>query len=64
MLILQKSTIQQLIALINHHEINELIIPKAPSFLLQFAIDKLKQDSNNAFWWTTSHCKLMCGFEY
>ncbi|MGB3655765.1 MAG: hypothetical protein WBA41_31765 [Rivularia sp. (in: cyanobacteria)] len=51
MVILQKSTVGQLTVLLNknEHEKNEDI---APNFLLEFAIDKLKQDSNNAFWWT------------
>jgi RimJ/RimL family protein N-acetyltransferase len=56
MLILHQSTLQQLTALLNHQQINEFIIPQneeiAPSFLLQFAIDKLKEDDCNAFWWS------------
>ena len=68
MITLQKSTINQLTTLLNQNKIpqNEEI---APSFLLEFAIDKLKQDSNNAFWWTPRLIVVnelivgMCGFK-
>jgi RimJ/RimL family protein N-acetyltransferase len=68
MLTLQKSTIHQLTVLLNKNEYekNEQI---APSFLLEFSIDKLTQDSNNAFWWTPRLIVVhklivgMCGFK-
>lgn len=76
MVILQKSTIHQLTVLLNeneHDKVNEFIIPKnediAPNFLLEFAIEKLNQDSNNAFWWTPRLIVVdklivgMCGFK-
>lgn len=73
MLILHKCNIQQLITLLYQGKIDELIIPQneeiAPSFLLEFAIDKLKTDSSNTFWWTPRLIivnKLivgMCGFK-
>lgn len=73
MLTLQKSTIHQLIALLNHQQIENFIIPQneeiAPSFLLEFAIDKLTKEPDNYFWWTPRLIivdKLivgMCGFK-
>ena len=73
MLTLQKAKIQQLIDLLNHHQIDEFIIPPneeiAPIFLLEFAIDKLTQEPENYFWWTPRFIivdKLivgMCGFK-
>ena len=73
MLTLQNSTIQQLAALLNQHDINELIIPQneeiAPSFLLEFAIDKLTKEPDNYFWWTPRLIVVdklivgMCGFK-
>lgn len=73
MLILKKSNIQQLTALLNKQQINEFIIPQneeiAPSFLLEFAIDKLTKEPDNYFWWTPRLIVVdklivgMCGFK-
>ncbi|MEL6462894.1 MAG: GNAT family protein [Cyanobacteria bacterium J06641_2] len=73
MLILQKSNIQQLTALLNKQQINEFIIPQneeiAPSFLLEFVIDKLTKEPDNYFWWTPRLIVVdklivgMCGFK-
>ena len=77
---LKKSTINQLTTLLHKKEPNkidgaldELIIPQkeeiAPNFLLEFTIDKLRQDSSNAFWWTPRLIVVnklivgMCGFK-
>ncbi len=76
MVILQQFTINQLQVLLDNnqrHKVDEFLIPKnediAPSFLLEFAIDKLTQHSNNAFWWTPRFIVVdklivgMCGFK-
>lgn len=59
MVIIQQCKVEHLIALLeagNHTQINEFIVPQneeiAPKFLLELAIDKLKQDTVNAFWWS------------
>ena len=59
MLILREANIEQLTALLDrskHPKINEFFTPKdedvAPPFLLEFAINKLHQDYDNAFWWS------------
>jgi len=73
MLILEKSNIQQLTALLNHQQINEFRIPQneeiAPSFLLEFAISKLTEEPEHYFWWTPRLIVVdklivgMCGFK-
>ena len=73
MLILQKSTLLQLTALLNNQQIHKFIIPQkeeiAPSFLLEFAIDKLTKEPDNHFWWSPRLIVVdklivgMCGFK-
>ncbi|BAY87453.1 GCN5-related N-acetyltransferase [Calothrix parasitica NIES-267] len=73
MLTLEKSNIQQLIALLNHQQIDNFIIPQneeiAPSFLLELAIDKLTEEPLNYFWWSPRLIVVdrlivgMCGFK-
>ena len=73
MLFTVKSNIQQLTALLNNQQIDKFRIPQneeiAPSFLLEFAIDKLKLDSDNSFWWSPRLIVVdklivgMCGFK-
>ena len=73
MLVLKKSNIQQLTALLNHQQIDDFIIPQseefAPSFLLEFAINKLTKEPDNYFWWTPRLIVVdklivgMCGFK-
>lgn len=73
MLILEKSNIQQLTALLNHQQIDNFTIAQneeiAPSFLLEFAIDKLTTEALNYFWWSPRLIVVdklivgMCGFK-
>ncbi|MBE9216227.1 GNAT family N-acetyltransferase [Plectonema cf. radiosum LEGE 06105] len=76
MVILQQSTIHQLTLLLDDNQlstIDELLIPKnevqSPRFFLESALEKLNQDSNNAFWWSPRLIVVnrlivgMCGFK-
>ena len=73
MLVLEKSKTKQLTALLNHQQINGFLISQneeiAPSFLLEFAIDKLTKEPDNYFWWSPRLIVVdklivgMCGFK-
>ena len=59
MVVIQKCEIQHLISLLEtsrNPQISGFVVPQneeiAPKFLLEFAINKLNQDADNAFWWS------------